>query len=45
MLSTRDRDIGQVIHRLLVENENALVLFPTGGMYLFEGASITYRLW
>lgn len=22
----------EVIHRLLVDNENALVLFPTGGM-------------
>lgn len=23
----------EVIRRLIVENENALVLFPTGGMY------------
>lgn len=27
----------EVIHRLIVENENALVLFPTGGLWSLPG--------
>ena len=33
----------QVIHRLLVDNENALVLFPTGGT-AFKKPSIDFLL-